>query len=93
MLRYTQNTILTREVFFENIQCAREKGFAISEQEFEEGINAIATPVLNSSGQPIASVSIAGPAYRLTRERMLEIGPDFVSKVNELAQEVQLAVN
>jgi DNA-binding IclR family transcriptional regulator len=93
MLRYTQNTILTREVFFENIQCAREKGFAISEQEFEEGINAIATPVLNSSGQPIASVSIAGPAYRLTRERMLEIGPDFVSKVNELAQEVELAVN
>lgn len=93
MLRYTQNTILTREVFFENIQCAREKGFAISEQEFEEGINAIATPVLNSSGQPIASVSIAGPAYRLTRERMLEIGPDFVSKVNELAQEVRLAVN
>jgi DNA-binding IclR family transcriptional regulator len=89
MPRFTQNTILSQDAFFENIRIAREKGFAISEQEYEEGINAIAAPLINSSGAPIASVSIAGPAYRLTRERLDEIGPDFVSKINELAQEIE----
>ena len=93
MPRYTQNTIITPEAFIENIHRAREQGFAFSEQEFEEGINAIAAPITNSNGKPIASVSIAGPAYRLTRERMIEIGSDLVSQIKEFAQEIELAVN
>ena len=93
MSRYTQNTILSQKAFFENIQEARERGFALSEQEFEEGINAIAAPIYNSNGKPIASVSIAGPAYRLTRERMIEIGSSLVAAANNIAREVELAVN
>ena len=90
---YTPNTISTLEAFFENIRSAREQGFALSEQEFEEGINAVAAPIINNSGKPIASVSIAGPAYRLTRERMIEIGPDLVSQIKKFVQEVELVVN
>jgi DNA-binding IclR family transcriptional regulator len=93
MPRYTQNTILTKEAFFDNIRRARERGYAHSEQEFEEGINAIAAPIINSTGQPIASISIAGPAYRLTRERMLEIGPNLVSTARSISKEVERAAN
>ena len=93
MARYTQNTILSQKAFFENILQAQEQGFALSEQEFEEGINAIAAPIINSTGKPIASVSIAGPAYRLTRERMLEIGSNLVTVAKKIAREVELAVN
>ena len=70
----------------ENIRHVRELGFAISVQEFEDGINAIAAPICN---QPIASISIAGPAYRLTRERMLEIGPDLLVIAKNIAMEVE----
>jgi DNA-binding IclR family transcriptional regulator len=93
MPRYTQNTIPTQEAFFYKIHHAREQGFAISEQEFEEGINAVAAPIINSIGKPIASVSIAGPAFRLTCERMIEIGPDLVSQIKQFAQEVGLSAN
>jgi len=93
MPKYTQNTILTKDAFFENIRIAREQGFVFSNQEFEEGINAIAVPIINSNGKPIASVSIAGPAYRHTLERMTEIGPDFVSQIKKITQEVELAMN
>jgi DNA-binding IclR family transcriptional regulator len=88
MPKYTQNTLTSEEAFWENMRHTREQGYAISEQEFEDGINAIAAPICN---QPIASVSIAGPAYRLTRERMIEIGPDLLSTVKMIAQEVELA--
>ena len=87
---YTQNTIASVETFFNDIRRTREQGYAISEQEFEDGINAIAAPICN---HPIASVSIAGPAYRLTRERMLEIGPHLLTSVKEIAQEVEVASN
>jgi DNA-binding IclR family transcriptional regulator len=88
--RYTQNTLTSEEAFLEDMRKTREQGYAISEQEFEDGINAIAAPICN---QPNASVSIAGPAYRLTRERMIEIGPQLLVAVKKIAQEVELAAN
>lgn len=89
MPKHTQNTLTSVEAFFEDLSHTRERCYAFSEQEFEDGINAVATPVL-SNGKPIASVSLAGPAYRLTRDRMLEIGPTLVAAANEIAREVEL---
>ncbi len=85
---YTKNTITSLDAFFEDMSQTRQRGYAISEQEFEEGINALAAPICN---HPIASVSIAGPAYRLTRERMIEIGPNLVAVANNIAREVELS--
>lgn len=93
MTPYTHNTIQTQQAFKDDMRQARERGFAMSEQEFEEGINALAAPIFNSSGKPIASVSVAGPAYRLTLERMVEIGPDLVSQIKKFAHEVELVVS
>jgi len=87
MPQYTHNTLTSEEAFWENIRKTREQGYATSEQEFEDGINAIAAPICN---HPIASVSIAGPAYRLTRERMIEIGPHLLATVKKITQEVEV---
>ncbi len=86
MPQYTATTLTSFEKFFEDVDRIRTQGFAISEQEFEEGINAIAAPICN---QPIASISIAGPAYRLTRERMLELGPSLLATARDITQEVE----
>jgi len=93
MPRYTPYTLLSSSELFENLHHTRELGFAISEQEFEDGINAVAAPIFDRSKQPLASISVAGPAYRLSRERMLEIGPQVVDTANKIAQEVEMAVN
>jgi len=90
MPKYTPNTITSLEAYYKDMKLTRERGYAISEQEFEEGINALAAPICS---QPIASVSIAGPAYRLTRERMIEMAPDLMATVLKIAREVELAVN
>jgi len=93
MTQYTLNTLRSPEAFFENMRQIRQQGFALSEQEFEEGINAVAAPILDSSGQPIASVAIAGPAYRLTRERMIDIGPLVLATARDIAREVEMAAH
>ena len=90
---YTQHTLRSSEEFFEDLRQVRERGFALDEQELEEGINAVAAPVLDLSNQPIASVAVAGPAYRLTRERMLEIGPLVVATAHDIAHEVEMAAD
>jgi IclR family KDG regulon transcriptional repressor len=90
--QYTQRTLSSPGIFFEDMHRTRERGFAISEQEYEDGINAIAAPIFNANHQPIASISVAGPAYRLSMERMVEIGPSVVDTANKIAQEVKLAM-
>ncbi len=90
MPQYTATTLTSFEKFSEDVDKVRAQGFAMSEQEFEEGINAIAAPICS---QPIASISIAGPAYRLTRERMLELGPSLLATARDIALEVEKAGN
>ena len=88
--RHTKNTLTSIDAILEDLRIARERGYATSEQEFEDGINAIAAPICNN---PIGSVSIAGPAYRLTRERMMEIGPNLLSTVKKIAEEFKVTNN
>ena len=40
---------------------------------------------------PLPRLLIAGPAYRLTRERMIEIGPDLAAMTREISQEISMA--
>jgi len=91
MPQFTQYTIRTKEELLNNLESIREQGFSISVQEYEDGINAVAAPVLNAENYPIAAVTVAGPAYRLTREQMLEIGPSVREISRLIAQELELA--
>jgi DNA-binding IclR family transcriptional regulator len=77
----------------ESFEKTRDLGYAYSEQEYEEGINAVASAVLARSGQPIAAVAIAGPAFRLTHDRIFEIGPVVRDTARAIALEIEMAQN
>jgi DNA-binding IclR family transcriptional regulator len=91
MPQYTSHTPRSPEVFFQNLNTIREQGFAISEQEYEDAINAVAAPIFDLGGQPIASIAVAGPAYRLTRKRMSEIGPAVIATARDITREINMA--
>ena len=66
-----------------DLQATAERGYAISEQEYEEAINAVAAPIFDAEKHPIASIAIVGPSYRLTKERLPLLG-DSLRKMTEL---------
>lgn len=86
MQPFTPKTIQSVELFLAALVEIRERGFATAEQEYEEGIHAVAAPVLDSAGHPIAAITVAGPAYRLSTERMQKIGLTVVTAAKEMAQ-------
>lgn len=90
MPQLTPYTQISQDNFFRDIESIKEQGFAISEQEFEEEINAVAAPILDFEGQPIASIAVAGPAYRLTHKRMIEIGPIVVATARQITREIAI---
>jgi len=53
---------------------ARQQGYAVLAEALELGYVAIAAPILNHEGHPVAALSIGGPLVRLTTARIEELG-------------------
>jgi DNA-binding IclR family transcriptional regulator len=63
---YTRHTITTPAALKSELQQVRENGYAVDNEEREEGLRCIAAPVRDHSGEIIAAMSVAGPAFRLS---------------------------
>jgi DNA-binding IclR family transcriptional regulator len=88
--RYTDQTIVSPEDLLADLKVAHERGFAISQAEYEEEIHAVAAPILSIRQEPLAVVALAGPAFRLPLERMMELGPHVRQCANDIAHEIGL---
>ncbi len=86
--KFTENTIVSLPEMYQDLRVTRERGFAISEQEYEAGINAVAAPILDANGCPVATIAITGPSFRLARERMLALGPSIRATADAIAREI-----
>jgi DNA-binding IclR family transcriptional regulator len=91
LIQYTDNTQVSLTDVYEDLRLTRERGFAISEQEYEKDINAVAAPILDANNHPIAVIAIAGPSFRLPRERMLMLGQSIRATTEAIAREIGLA--
>lgn len=67
--RYTRNTITSSDLFRKEVDSIRRIGYSIDDEEREDGLRCIGAPVFSSSGDAVAAVSIAGPVFRITRDR------------------------
>jgi DNA-binding IclR family transcriptional regulator len=71
----TGRTIARRNALDAEITRVRARGWASVEGELEDGLNGAAAPVFDSGGRCVAALSVCGPAYRLSPERLAEVGP------------------
>lgn len=63
--RLTPRTITDPDRLREELVRVRERGYAIAEEELEDGLNALAAPIYDHAGAVNAAVSLAGPAFRI----------------------------
>ena len=52
----------------------RSRGFAIDDQERAEGMRCVAAPIFNAFAEPVAGLSVSGPAFRLPLSATDRIG-------------------
>jgi DNA-binding IclR family transcriptional regulator len=84
----TPNTKTDREALREELSNIREQGYATAFEELEQGLHAVSAPICNHEGYAIASVSVSGPAYRLTKQRLNEIAPQVVEAALQVSREM-----
>jgi IclR family transcriptional regulator, pca regulon regulatory protein len=69
---HTRFTVTSRQQIEEILAEARAAGFAVNDQELEIGLRAIAVPVRNVVGTPVAAMNVSAQASRVTRRELLE---------------------
>jgi IclR family acetate operon transcriptional repressor len=91
---YTPRTIVDRAALRRALDDVREKGYAIDDEEYDEGVRCVAVAVVGAgtprseatAGAPVAALSISAPANRLTRQRCVELAPALRRTAAELAE-------
>ncbi len=68
--RYTDQTVTTMSKLVAELAQVREQGYALAVDELETGLTAVAAPIRNAHGDVIASISVSGPSFRLTADRL-----------------------
>lgn len=64
----TNRTLTTEESLFKELDRIRETGISHDNQEDVEGVECFAAVILGTEGKPVASMSVSGPAVRMSRQ-------------------------
>ena len=85
---YTQRTITDRDRLTAELAEIRRRGFGLNCGEFQEGLNAVAAPIWDHRGEGRAALGLAGPAYRLTDQRLLELSGQVLSTATAISRDL-----
>jgi DNA-binding IclR family transcriptional regulator len=72
--RLTARTLPTLEALRDDVDRIRRRGYAIDDEEHEEGVGCVAVPLFDHTGRPCAAVSVSGPSARIVHADTSEIG-------------------
>jgi DNA-binding IclR family transcriptional regulator len=88
----TPATIVDPQKLFDQARSAAVRGYTLDLEECEPGLACAAAPVFGNMGQTLAALSVSGPAFRMSEERLLtEIVPLVTGAAERLSREIGFA--
>ncbi|MGH7898581.1 MAG: IclR family transcriptional regulator, partial [Candidatus Binatia bacterium] len=85
---YTRNTITNPALLKRELRAIRQRGYAVDDEEIDEGLRCIGAPVRDFSGKVVASMSIAGPAFRIGKARIPALANLVASTTDRFSREL-----
>ena len=72
---YTDKTLADPASLANDLAESQARGFAIDDEERNEGMRCVAAAIFNEFGEPVAGISVSGPTVRVTPLRAATFGP------------------
>lgn len=88
LTRRTSHSITAPRALRAELLQIREQGYALDDEEFEEGLRCLAAPARDYTGAVVASLGIAGPATRFGPTRR----PELIKLLKDAAEAVSMAL-
>lgn len=86
LARCTPNTITGRDRLNTELDLIRSQGFAVDDEEYEEGLRCIGAPIVGHTGHVVAAIGIGGPVTRVTPRRVGELAELVMSTAASLSR-------
>lgn len=83
---YTAHTITDFSVMQQELQLIRKRGYALDNEEHEEGVRCVACPIFDYSNQPVASISVSAPVFRMPDATIEKIAVKLKAATAEISQ-------
>lgn len=88
---FTPRTITSREHLEAHLLETFQRGYALDDEEFDDGIRCIAAPVYNAMGMALAVIGISGPKVRLPDDKLEQLANVVMRAARELSAELGYA--
>lgn len=86
--RATERTLDTPQKVKADLEQARQRGWAIDDEEHSVGVRCVAAAVLDEGGSPLAGLSLSGPSARITDDKIAVLGRLVMRAAAEITAEV-----
>ena len=83
--RYTDHTIISRASLLAELARIRDNRYAISHEELALEVSGVAAVILDPLGEPLASISLAGPARSIDDAQLHARGRELVDVASQLS--------
>src|SRR5262249_7691208 len=87
--RLTAKTITTPAELKAEFKSIREHGYALDNEESEEGVRCVGAAVLDHTGRPVAAISISAPSFRVPIEKVPVVAEPVVRAARALSEELR----
>ena len=88
LVRNTRRTIVKPSALKLELMRVRETGYAVDDEEFEEGLRCVGAPVFDHRGHVVASISTAAPVFRLRKDRLAEVARLVMVAAKSLSEDL-----
>lgn len=86
--KFTTNTITDVNRLKKELTKIYEQGYAVDNMEHEPGVRCIAAPIRDHHSKVIASLSLSGPAIRISEEKIPVIKEKVIECCRSISQEM-----
>ena len=83
---FTPRTLTDPTALARDLARTAARGYSIDDREHEEGVRCIGAPIRNREGQVFASISVSGPAHRVSPARDAQIAPRVAAVADEVSR-------
>ncbi len=87
----TPRSITDRRRLQAELRLTATRGWSIDDEEIALGVRCCGAPIVSADGQVRGAISVAGPTFRLTMERLALLGPEVAEAARRIGAQLSAA--